>query len=83
MILLVCLLFLIVGVFSVTDKLFEWSQECVCLESIEQLHYRQYKLTIAIDDSDDHPTQICFAHHCIRAALGFTAPGGGLISERG
>lgn len=56
-----------------TDHQHSLKVKSVYLENIDQLHYRRYKQPIAIDDSDDHPTQICFVHHCIRAGLGFTA----------
>ncbi len=57
-----------------TDPQHAWYEvTSVYLESIDQLHYRQYKRPIAIDDSDDHPTQICFAHHYTRAGSEFTA----------
>lgn len=41
----------------------------VCLESIERLHCRRYKRTVAIDEWVDDPAQICLAHHCMSPAV--------------
>lgn len=41
----------------------------VYLESIERLHCRRYKRTVAIDEWVDDPAQICCAHNCMSPAV--------------